>query len=132
MENVSDKKNLIADADVEFFEELCLEFSQMLYDISEENNRAYCSLLARNQELEALCEEYEKTQGSIAAAIKIRLRRIKRVCCGTVKRTAKKIAKKLFRFGKRVVIRLGIKDRIKQTKLFRTLYSRGVIDKLRG
>lgn len=131
MENASKKKELLSDEDVEFFEELCLEFSRMLYDISEENNRIYCSLLARNQKLEALCAEYEKSQGSISGAVKIRLRRIKLVCCGTVKRAVKKIAKEMFGFGKRMAIRLGIKDKLKQTKLFRALYLRGTIDKLR-
>ena len=131
MDGTSNKKACLPDVDIEFFEELCLEFSQMLYDISEENNRAYCSVLARNQELEAMCKEYEKTQGSISAAIKIRLRQVRAVCRRTMKCTLKKIVQGLFRLGKCLTIRLGIKDKMKQTRLFRVLYSRGVIDKLR-
>jgi len=132
MEDVSEKKELLADEDIEFIEELCLEFSQMLYDISEENNRAYCSLLVRNQELEALCKEYERTHGSISAAVKIRLRQMRNECRRVMKCILKKVAKSSFGVGKRLVIRLGLKDRIKQTNLFRTLYLRGIIDKLRG
>lgn len=132
MENASCKNQRPPEGDVEFFEELCLEFSQMLYDISEENNRAYCRLLAQNRELEALCREYEKNQGSISTAVKIRLRQGRAACGRVVKGTLKRIARKVFGIGKRLVIRLGIKDRIKGTKLFHTLDARGVIGKLRG
>ena len=56
MQNVNKKRELPLDDDVDFFIELCLEFSQILYDISEENDRAFCDLLTKNQELTTLCE----------------------------------------------------------------------------
>lgn len=132
MQNASRKKELSLNEDVDFFIELCLEFSQILYDISEESDRAYGDLLAKNQELVALCEEYEKTQGSISGAIKIKLRQIKNTYQKTTKRILKKVAKALFAKGKYLAIRLGIKDKMKQMKLYRILYAHGFIDKLRG
>ena len=85
MQNVNKKRELPLDDDVDFFIELCLEFSQILYDISEENDRAYCDLLTKNQELTTLCEEYEKKQGSISGAVKIRLRQIRNICRKMIK-----------------------------------------------
>lgn len=131
MDDSSNKNGFSSDESVEFIEELCVEFSQILYDISKENDRMYCSLLARNKELEALCEKYEKTQGSISGAIKIRLRQIKDTFQKAIKSTLKGIAKNLFAMGKRLATQFGIKDRIKRTKLYRTLCLRGIIDKLR-
>ncbi len=131
MQNVNKKRELPLDDDVDFFIELCLEFSQILYDISEENVRAYCDLLTKNQELTTLCEEYEKKQGSISGAVKIRLRQIRNICRKMIKQALKKVAKTLFVKGKYLANRLGIKDKIKQMKLYRMLYSNGFIDKLR-
>lgn len=57
MDDSSNKNGFSSDESVEFIEELCVEFSQILYDISKENDRMYCSLLARQQRVRGIVRE---------------------------------------------------------------------------
>lgn len=48
-----------------------------------------------------------------------------------VKKAIVKIMKQLFRLGKQLAMRAGIKDKLKRTKIIRKLYQKGIINKLR-
>lgn len=131
-----------ADCDVAYIEKMCYEFSKLLYDVSEEHNRTCEQWSQKCAALEARCSEYEKqllrprdeatpVSVSLWTKLKIRLRRAAGAFQRRVKRVLGRVATAVFGWGRRAVTGLGVKDRLKRTRLFQDLYRNGTIDKLR-
>lgn len=120
--------------DIAYVEQMCYEFSKLLYDISEEYNSRCVDLQIRCSILEKKCSEYETQilQGDnrrIGFLIKLK---------NWLKGINKKIkhlfflsARISFGFGRWLSACLGIKEKVKNTKLFQKMYIKGTIDKLR-
>lgn len=126
--------------DVAYIEKMCYEFSKLLYDVSQEHNHICEQWAQKCATLEARCNEYEEqllrpqeaaVPVSLWTKLKIRLRRAAAAVQRRVKQLLSGIAVGIFGWGRRVVTGLGIKDRLKSTRLFQDLYRKGTIDKLR-
>ncbi len=118
-------------------EELCYSFSRLLYDLIEDQRREYDELLQEKLSLERKCREYEERLqqgGNVSArAVRTRIafsRRLEYLKID-IKTKLFSIAQKFFSFGRRVTGRLGIKEFMKRSSLFRKLYAKGTIDRLR-
>lgn len=114
-------------------EQMCCDFSRLLYDMSEESSRLKQNLEEKCARLEGKCKDYEWQLVCSSPLLRLWLwiYSVLTVPLIIIKATAVKIARWVFRFGKRITIHLGIKDRLKETKIFRKLYQKGTIDKLR-
>lgn len=122
--------------DTEYVEQICYEFSKLLYDVSEENERRYRLLEERYAALEVQCRKYEaqilqSENAGYAAKALIVIKQKTHVLVRKVKALCLKITKRVFMAGRALTTQLGIKDRLKKSALFRKLYMRGTIDKLR-
>ena len=135
MQEVNERETSVQ-IEAEYVEKMCYEFSKLLYDVSEEHKHDCKQLEERCALLEAKCREYEEQilkSDSVDAATKARviIRGKKNLLSKKVKSLAVLLAKKVFFVGRTLATSLGIKDKLKQSALFRKLYLRGTIDKLR-
>ena len=121
-----------------YIERMCYEFSKLLNDVTEENNRAYLALEKKCAKLEEKCWEYERKllqsrKGIFGIFLRLCLwmSKILSHIVANIKDVLKRALRYVFKKGKGFAIRLGVKDSLKKTKLFRRLYQKGIIDKLR-
>ena len=77
--------------------------------------------------LERRCQRLE--EGLPAA--RLHRGRLGPACANAVKRGCFAVLRTVFGWGRTLAGRLGIKERLKKSRLFRRLYLRGTIDKLR-
>ncbi len=129
---------LTSEASARYIEKLCLEFSRLLYEVSCENDESFRALEQKCAALEEKCKHYEelllskKSGASASARAAIRSERLWAKLKRRVKALLAAPIKLVFRVGKAIATRMGIKDRLKETKLYRKLYMKGTIDRLRG
>lgn len=129
-EDNRDKQN------AEYIEQMCYEFSNLLYEVMKENEKAYQKLKDENEILERKCKQYEEqllSPNVSKAPIQflIKLRRWLGKKRKQFKDTAINTGKTLYSLGKKISIKLGIKDSLKKTALFNKLYSSGMIDRFK-
>ncbi len=133
-----DNNQLTSEASARYIEKLCREFSRLLYEVSCENDESFRALEQKCAALEEKCKRYEElllsknTGASVSTRAAIRSERFWTKLKIRVKAILAAPIKLVFRVGKAITIRLGIKDRLKETKLYRKLYMKGTIDRLRG
>ena len=113
--------------DAAYVVQLCGEFSRVLYEVSAEHERACAQWEQKYAALERRCQRLE--EGLPAA--RLHRGRLGTACANAVKRGCFAVLRTVFGWGRTLAGRLGIKERLKKSKLFRRLYLRGTIDKLR-
>ncbi|AFM02107.1 hypothetical protein Desde_3840 [Desulfitobacterium dehalogenans ATCC 51507] len=132
-------------SEVEAFEQTCCEFTRLLYEYSQEEYRLHQAEVKvyqnRIAEMETRCREYESRLfegGAYRGELEKKFAKQdrKRQRCASRKERIRKfffqIAQSVFRLGRRLSGQWGIKDRLKGTTLFKRLYLKGTIDRLRG
>lgn len=114
-------------------EQICYEFSNLLYDVTEEHNRINQALEDQCARLKEKCRDYERQLSRFSPLLRFWfwIYGILMAPLNIIKKEMVKAAKLVFHLGKQFVIRFGIKDKLKKTKIFRKLYQKGIIDKLR-
>lgn len=143
MNRIASKSQGLDDAGAEntraYIERMCYEFSKLINDVTEENNQAYLALEKKCAKLEEKCREYEQKllqsrKGIFGIFLRLRLwmSKILSHIVANIKDTLKRALRYVFKKGKGFVVRLGVKDTLKKTRLFRMLYQKGIVDKLRS
>lgn len=115
---------------IAYFEEVCYEFSRLLYDLSEENHRLYGELEQRCMILEEQCHKYEKElakSGNLKIALIVFLRKF----CLRTRRFCIDVVRKIFASFRKFATEFGIKQHLKKTWFFKYLENNGILEKLR-
>lgn len=100
--------------------EVCSKYEATIVALEERSAR-------EKKELEEIIKYHESQNVVAAAAVKYRMRLRERAV-----RLIKRFARILFKIIKKAVIALGVKDKIRETKFFRKLVNKGIIEKLKG
>ena len=113
--------------DAAYVVQLCGEFSRVLWDVTAEHERVCAQWEQRCAALELRCQRLEADR----PGARMRLGGLPSAIARCVKQIGLTAMRTVFHWGRTAVGRLGIKERLKQSRLFRRLYLRGTIDQLR-
>ena len=103
------------------------KFSYLLYELTESYN-------AKITELENRCRIYEERlgQGKYSKGVRLALADLFKSIGEVFKRAVVRACRFIFGVGRRITTSLGIKDKLKKSKLFQKFYDKGLVDKLRN
>ena len=138
MENFTYKEKDIMELDYSTKDSQILmkEFSILINSISTnyENKLMESEKLYKKQidELNNLLKFYESSNKNIVTTIFGKIYKIKKQTKSNFKKIKTYLISKTFIIVKRIVIRFGIKDKVKNTKLFKKMNKKGIVDEMAG